>query len=188
MNEITFNDEIAKSFGVDGYYATQSGKIISVKVKGGQGSFNYNKPRILKEKTDKDGYKEVCLSLVEDGVHKRLYRRVHRLVWIAFNGDIPDSLTIDHINSICSDNRLCNLQLMTREMNTSKSAKGKVTWQKGRKHTSRLMFETYINGAYVGTYDKKELQEIYGLSRHDVDNYNKYTKNKIIKGIKLEKV
>lgn len=188
MKEITFNDEVAKSFGIDGYYATQSGKIISVKVKGGQGSFDYNKPRVLKEKTDKDGYKEVCLSLIEDGVHRRLYRRVHRLVWTAFNGFIPDGLTIDHINSNCSDNRLSNLQLLTREQNTSKAAKGKTTWQKGRKHTRRTMFKTYMYGEYVGTYDRKELHSLYGLSRHDTDNHNKETKNKIIKGIKLEKV
>lgn len=41
----------------------------------------------------------------------------HRLIWVAFNGAIPDGLEINHKNSIRSDNRLANLELMSRSEN-----------------------------------------------------------------------
>lgn len=46
-------------------------------------------------------------------------KRVHRLIWEAFNGEIPDGMEIDHINTNRCDNRLCNLQLCTRKENAN---------------------------------------------------------------------
>ncbi len=51
---------------------------------------------------------------------------MHRVIWIAAHGDIPDGMTIDHINSDKTDNRLCNLQLLTIEDNILKA------WRDGR--------------------------------------------------------
>lgn len=42
---------------------------------------------------------------------------VHRLVWKAFNGEIPEGLEIDHINRVKDDNRLSNLRAVTRSDN-----------------------------------------------------------------------
>lgn len=42
---------------------------------------------------------------------------VHRLVWEAFNGKIPEGMEIDHINCIRDDNRLENLRLVTHKEN-----------------------------------------------------------------------
>ena len=43
--------------------------------------------------------------------------RVHRLIWIYHNGDIPNGLQIDHINNIRNDNRVENLRLATDTQN-----------------------------------------------------------------------
>ena len=48
---------------------------------------------------------------------------VHRFIWECFNDLIPDGKVIDHINNDKTDNRLCNLQLMTQQENCKKSAK-----------------------------------------------------------------
>lgn len=64
--------------------------------------------------SNRDGYPEVCLR--RDGRAKN--RRVHRLVWIAFNGPIPSGLQINHINGAKSDNRIENLELVTPRENT----------------------------------------------------------------------
>ena len=42
---------------------------------------------------------------------------MHRLIWEAFNGKIPEGFQIDHINTIRTDNRLENLRLVTPKEN-----------------------------------------------------------------------
>lgn len=43
---------------------------------------------------------------------------IHWFIWEYYNGLIPDSKVIDHINDIKDDNRLCNIQLMTPQQNS----------------------------------------------------------------------
>ena len=43
--------------------------------------------------------------------------RAHRVVWMAKNGRVPEGLVIDHINRNRSDNRLCNLRVVTPQEN-----------------------------------------------------------------------
>lgn len=50
---------------------------------------------------------------------------VHRLKWLYYNGDIPKGYIVDHINNDSTDNRLENLQLITRSENTKKNAVGR---------------------------------------------------------------
>lgn len=46
---------------------------------------------------------------------KRLQIKVHNLVYKTFVGEIPEGYEIHHINRIRTDNRLENLQLLTKE-------------------------------------------------------------------------
>ena len=48
---------------------------------------------------------------------KRKWYGTHRLVWIVFNGPIPEGMQVNHINEDKSDNRLENLNLMTPSEN-----------------------------------------------------------------------
>lgn len=64
----------------------------------------------LKLKTDKDGYKFVCLR--KDG--NQYTRKVHRLVAEVFIGPPPDdSYVVNHKNLIKDDNRVDNLEWCT---------------------------------------------------------------------------
>ena len=47
------------------------------------------------------------------------YYLVHRLVWITFNGLIPQGMQVNHINEVKTDNRLENLNLMTPKENVN---------------------------------------------------------------------
>ena len=48
---------------------------------------------------------------------------VHRIVWECFNGVIPPTKQMDHINNNRADNRLSNLQLLTPKENSRKAAR-----------------------------------------------------------------
>lgn len=54
---------------------------------------------------------------------KPAYALVHRIVYETFKGEIPEGYEIDHINSVRDDNRLCNLQILTRSENLKKRRK-----------------------------------------------------------------
>lgn len=160
MEEIIFENEIAYTTKYDGYYVTKSGKVITTKVKGGQGRINIFQPREHCYKVDKDGYLEVCLSFIEKNRHIRKYYRVHRLVYETLMGDIPQELTIDHIDANPQNNSIENLQILTRENNTRKALKNK-------KSPKRFMYQLYKNNIYVGTFDRKELGKNIGLKGKD---------------------
>jgi hypothetical protein len=76
---------------------------------------NQPKPiwKIVAPRKKRDGY--VAYHLCQDGEKKDPL--AHRLVWIAFEGPIPDGLEINHKNSVRDDNRLTNLELTTRSGN-----------------------------------------------------------------------
>lgn len=71
--------------------------------------------RELKPAKDKKGYQRVYLY--RDGVGKNF--SVHRIVWEAFNDQIPEGMEIDHINAIRDDNRLVNLRVVTHKENAN---------------------------------------------------------------------
>lgn len=78
----------------------------------------FRKERILKPETTTHGYNRV--TLFKNSKHK--HKTVHQLVAEAFLEYIPCGmeLVIDHINNIKTDNRLCNLQIVTQRQNVSR--------------------------------------------------------------------
>lgn len=71
--------------------------------------------RVLKPAGNGNGYRKVMLW--KDGRSKQIY--VHRLVYLAFNGTIPEGMEVNHINECRADNRICNLNIMTHEQNNN---------------------------------------------------------------------
>ena len=69
--------------------------------------------KYLKNAKHPTGYERI--DLYRDGKYKKLF--VHRLVYEAFVGEIPEGYEIDHINTIRDDNRLSNLRCVTRKEN-----------------------------------------------------------------------
>ena len=94
--------------GYDGLYqASDLGRVRSL------GNNKSRKTKILKPGKDRGGYFHVYLFKNK----KYKHHLVHRLVYEAFNGEIPEGLQVNHINEDKTDNRLCNLNLMTRKEN-----------------------------------------------------------------------
>lgn len=71
--------------------------------------------RPVKPRPDRTSYLTVDFS--RDSKYTK--RRVHRVVWEAFNGPIPDRLEVNHKNLDRMDNRLENLELLTHRDNVN---------------------------------------------------------------------
>ena len=90
------------------YLVSKCGQILSLK---------WNKKRILKLNTLRNGYLIFCLC----EKNKKNYYLVHRYVFEAFNGEIPCDKHVDHIDSCKKNNSISNLQLLTPLENIRKS-------------------------------------------------------------------
>ena len=99
------------------YQASNLGRVKSLNrfKKGKNDSLASVKERILKPSIYHRGYYQVGLYKNS----KVRYYLVHRLVWITFNGLIPQGMQVNHINEVKTDNRLENLNLMTPKENVN---------------------------------------------------------------------
>lgn len=89
------------------YEASNMGRIRSLNYK------SSGKTKVLRPSTNPSGYDIVVLQ--NNGY--KTTKTVHRIVYEAFNGHIPEGLEVNHINECKTDNRIENLNLMTREEN-----------------------------------------------------------------------
>jgi len=77
--------------------------------------------------------------------------KAHRLVYIWYNGDIPDGIEIDHINRQRADNRIENLRLVTKQENSyNRESKGYYWHKKDKRFIAQIQVEgTWL---YLGSY------------------------------------
>lgn len=94
--------ELIQSF--PNYAATKDGDIITLHYKG-----HKDVCRLMNPSANEKGYMSVNLRM-----NGKLYRKkVHRLVWEAYNGPIDGNLEINHKDENKSNNALDNLELVT---------------------------------------------------------------------------
>ena len=92
-------------------------------------SIRFNKEKMLKQGKSKTGY--LCVGLFLNKSRKSQY--VHRLVWLAFNGDVPYGMQVNHMNEDKTDNRLENLNILSSQENLTwgtAQERRKQTWTK----------------------------------------------------------
>lgn len=118
-------------------------------------------PRIgqpLSPSIDGSGYKQVFLQ--KHGTGKSF--KIHKLVLLCFVGS--SDLTVDHINEIKTDNRLINLEYVTRRENVSRHYRNKnltskytgVFWDK-KLGKFRARISINGKGIHLGCFDSDEL-------------------------------
>lgn len=130
----------------------------------------------------------------------------HRLIWEAFNGEIPEGMEIDHINTIRSDNRLENLRLTTIKENRNNSLtkakykesnKGKISLKQLQKIEKRKKpVFLYKEGKLIAVYES--VHEAAKQLKSDCSTIKRYCrgweirkgkwydyKNKLLNGFKL---
>lgn len=84
----------------------------------------------------------------------------HRIIWTMVNGQIPEGMTIDHINCDSRDNRLCNLRLATQRQQLQNRREWAKTGVKGVYLTRNGSYYSNItvNGRtiYLGSFGTVE--------------------------------
>ena len=108
------------------------------------------KEKILKPQINRYGY--YLVQLYKQSIRKRY--SVHRLVWIAFNGQIPEGYEINHLDERPVNNALSNLSLVTHKENlnygTRNERVGKVL--KNRKDLSKSVMQYDLQDNFVKEY------------------------------------
>ena len=107
------------------------------------------KEKILKPQMDSSGYYQVYLC--KQSVVK--HYMVHRLVWIAFNGQIPEGYEINHLDERPVNNRLENLSLVTHKENMNYGTgieRGHNQLINGKRSKPVLQFD--LNNSFIKEY------------------------------------
>ena len=97
------------------------------------------------------GYIEICIA------QKRL--KAHRWAWFYVYGELPEQ--IDHINEIKTDNRLCNLRVVTNKQNhenrgaqKNNTSGFKGVTKRGNKFIAQIMHNQKQH--YLGIFESAE--------------------------------
>ena len=142
------------------YQVSNLGKVKSldryITIKNGGGKRRY-RGKELKPQISAKGYKMVSLN--KSGDQKSHY--IHRLVYLAFRGSIPEDLVVNHIDENKTNNLLTNLELLTNRENicSEKAAKKRKSKYVGAYQKRGKWFSSIkIDGKsfHLGTFDTEE--------------------------------
>ena len=154
----------------EGYQVSNLGRVKSLKRfrKGRNGSLVTVKEKILKPWINSTGY--YLIELSKQSIKKK--HLVHRLVWSAFNGQIPEDLQVNHINEVKTDNRLSNLNLMTAKENSNWGSRNERMTKKlinGKKSKPVLQFT--LDGIFVKEYPSAhQVERELGFNQGNIVN------------------
>ena len=124
---------------------------------------NHGKSRMRYLKLSKVSAGYFGVSMCKDGVEKRVL--VHRIVAKAFIPN-PDNLeTVNHKNEIKTDNRVENLEWMTK---ADQNRYGTRT-ERAMKKISKQIVQFSLEGEYLGEFQSAtELQQKYGYFKSNI--------------------
>lgn len=113
---------------------------------------------------DTGAYLQVGLRMSK----KKVNANAHRLVFMHFNGEVPEGMTINHKNGNKKDNRPENLEAVTYSENVKHAYRTGLKEQNGEKNPNAKLTNTQVEEIrkIYATREKTqmELSKIYGVS------------------------
>lgn len=98
---------------------------------------------------------------------KRYSIMYHHLVWLYFNGPVPEGKEINHINGDKTDNRVSNLELVERGENIRHAWDVSLRNRKRAKTTPVEVIEAMVRMNKAG-FNYREISEIFAINRNTV--------------------
>lgn len=157
------------------YFADENGNLWTTGWKGSK------QTKMLKPALSPDGYLK---TMIVNDQGKKVTITIHKMIALAYHGERPKDLQINHINGIKQDNRPCNLEYITQSANCKhsfdiglqKPKRGELNGNS--KLTEKDVLEIRSVAANGGRYyGRKKLAEKYGVSEaHIKDIVNKRRK------------
>lgn len=124
---------------------------------------SYKGGRILKPLPVRSGYLRVALTFYDGSIH---FIPIHRLVLIAFSQNMGN-MQVNHINGIKTDNRLENLEWVTRSENMRHAYK--LGLEKPVNNGFKKRIVVMKNGITIGEYQSiREMCRDMGFDRRSV--------------------
>ena len=96
----------------------------------------------------------------KNGYVQTSFGGVHRIIWEAFNGKIPEGYEIDHINTVRNDNRLDNLRLATHKENCNNP----LSIEHYKQHNKT------VDRTYLKNFNRIHLTKYYDIVQMDSKN------------------
>ena len=107
-------------------------------------------------------------SVTSNGYVITSFGYMHKIIWEAFKGKIPEGYEIDHINTIRNDNRLENLRLVTHKENCNNPLSIE-HYKQHNKSVDRTYLKN-IDRPYLKNIDRSYLTKYYDIVQMDLEN------------------
>ncbi len=143
-------------------YVILNGEITNYKINKQGNIFNSN-GKALATSINKLGYP--CIRLLNTS------KTIHRLVWVAYNGNIPDELEINHKDGNKLNSNLYNLEVVTRSENIKHAFRIGLMNNQGVNHPRASIAESVAIHIKIRLSKKESIisiAKLYGISRHIV--------------------
>ena len=167
MNEVNISEVWKDIKGYEGLYqVSNQGLVKSLErtVTRKNGRKQTIRERILRPRTDRDGYLQVILY---DSRGKSKTFRLHRLVCEAFHQNPKNKPEVNHINEDKLDNRACNLEWVTAKENRNHGTRS----IRIAKALSKPVGQYTRDGVLVKVWQStQEVQRLLGLSQSNISN------------------
>ena len=162
MENLNLEKEIWKDISnYEGYQVSNLGRVKSLERIDALG--RRVKEKFLKPLITRNGY--YLIGLYKNSIQKFYY--VHRFVWEAFNGQIPEGYEVNHINEIKTDNRLSNLNLMTHKENMNYGSRT----ERSAKKLSKTVLQFTLEGILIKEYPSTiQVERELGFSHGNISN------------------